>query len=105
MENSWRFVGDCAAAHHATVLYRFDQFELDTSRVELRSAGGVALAVEPQVFALLTLLVENRHRMVSRDEIIEKVWDGRIVSDAAIASPVVRTKIMRSMVDTPGIST
>ena len=88
MENSWRFEGDCAAAHHATVLYRFGQFELDTSRVELRSAGGVALAVEPQVFALLTLLVENRHRMVSRDEIIEKVWDGRIVSEAAIASRI-----------------
>ena len=41
------------------------------------------MPVEPQVFALLALLVENSERLVSKDEIIEKVWDGRIVSDAA----------------------
>lgn len=69
------------------MLYRFGRFELDTTRVELRS-GGVPVAVEPQVFALLALLVENRHRLVSKDEIVEKVWDGRVVSDAAIASRV-----------------
>jgi TolB-like protein len=40
------------------------------------------------VFALLALLVENRDRLVSKDEIIEKVWDGRIISDAAVASRV-----------------
>ena len=34
------------------------------------------------------MLVENRERLVSRDEIIEKVWDGRIVSDAAISSRI-----------------
>jgi TolB-like protein len=44
--------------------------------------------VEPQVFALLTHLVENRDRLVSRDELLEKVWDGRVVSDAAIASRI-----------------
>jgi DNA-binding winged helix-turn-helix (wHTH) protein len=44
--------------------------------------------MEPQVFALLALLVENRERLVSKDEIIEKVWDGRIVSDAAVTSRV-----------------
>ena len=46
------------------------------------------LSLEPQVFALLALLVENNERLVSRDEIIEKVWDGRVVSDAAVASRV-----------------
>ena len=46
------------------------------------------LSLEPQVFALLALLVANRERLVSKDEIIEKVWDGRIVSDAAVASRV-----------------
>lgn len=67
--------------------YRFGPFELDTAQAELR-ADGVTRPVEPQVFALLALLVENRERMVSRDEIIEKVWDGRIVSDSAVASRV-----------------
>src|SRR5262249_27908197 len=55
--------------------------------VELRADGQV-VELEPQVFALLTLLVQNRDRLVSRDELIEKVWDGRIVSDAAVASRV-----------------
>jgi len=44
--------------------------------------------IEPQVFALLLLLVENGDRMVSRDEILEKVWDGRIVSDSAVDSRI-----------------
>lgn len=67
--------------------YRFGPYELDTSQVELR-ADGARRPVEPQVFALLALLVENRERLVSRDELIEKVWDGRVVSDAALASRV-----------------
>jgi TolB-like protein len=69
------------------VIYRFGEFELDLARAELR-AGGAACRVEPQVFALLVHLVENRDRLVSRDELLEKVWDGRVVSDAAIASRV-----------------
>jgi TolB-like protein len=69
------------------MLYRFGSFELDTARVELRE-NGEARPVERQVFALLALLVENRERLVSKDEILEKVWDGRIVSEAAVASRV-----------------
>lgn len=69
------------------MVYAFDRFQLDLATVELRREG-VAVSVEPQVFALIALLVENRDRMVSRDEIIEKVWDGRVVSDAAVASRV-----------------
>lgn len=69
------------------MIYRFDPFELDTATVELRR-GGERIAVEPQVFALLVLLIENRDRLVTGDEIIAKVWQGRIVSDAAIASRI-----------------
>lgn len=69
------------------MLYRFGSFELDTAKVELRR-DGENRPVERQVFALLTLLVENRDRLVSKDEIIEKVWDGRIVSDAAVSSRI-----------------
>ncbi|MGB7738552.1 MAG: winged helix-turn-helix domain-containing protein, partial [Steroidobacteraceae bacterium] len=69
------------------MLYRFDSFELDTAKAELRKDGAARL-VEPQVFALLTLLVENRERLVSRDEILDKIWDGRVVSDAALSSRI-----------------
>jgi TolB-like protein len=69
------------------VIYHFGAFELDTASVELRAHGELR-SLEPQVFALLTLLVENRERLVSKEEVIEKVWDGRVVSDAAIASRI-----------------
>jgi TolB-like protein/tetratricopeptide (TPR) repeat protein len=67
--------------------YRFGEFELDLAKVELRSAG-VLRPLEPQVFALLAFLVEHHERLVSRDELLEKVWDGRLVSDSALASRV-----------------
>jgi TolB-like protein len=69
------------------MIYTFGHFELDLAAFELRSHGKAA-SLEPQVFALLALLVENRERLVSKDEIVEKVWDGRVVSDAAVASRV-----------------
>lgn len=67
------------------MIYLFGDHALDTATSELRR-DGVVVALEPQVFALLTLLVENRERLLSRDELIEKIWDGRVVSDAAVAS-------------------
>lgn len=69
------------------VLYRFDRFELDPARFELR-ADGVAVAVEPQVLSLILLLVANSERMIDKDEIIEKVWDGRVISETAITSRI-----------------
>ena len=69
------------------MIYQFGHFELDLATLELR-ASGAPRKLEPQVFGLLCLLVENRDRVVSKDEIIEKVWDGRVVSEAAISSRV-----------------
>ncbi|HLY78535.1 MAG TPA: TIR domain-containing protein, partial [Caulobacteraceae bacterium] len=46
------------------------------------------MPLERQVFALLELLVENRERLVTRDEIIERIWGGRIVSEAALSSRI-----------------
>lgn len=67
------------------MIFRFDAFELDTRTVELRR-DGMVLAIEPQVFALLAFLVENCDRVVSKDDLLDAVWQGRIVSDAAIDS-------------------
>ena len=69
------------------MIHSFDGYRLDTDKRELRFGDRLA-PVEPQVFALLQLLIENRERVVSRDEIIERIWDGRIVSDSAVASRV-----------------
>lgn len=69
------------------MLFRFARFELDGARFELRE-NGAAVPVEPQVLSLLLLLAGNRDRMVGKDEIVERVWNGRIVSDSAISSRV-----------------
>lgn len=60
---------------------------LDTETLTL-TRSGVAVAVEPQVFDLLRLLVENTGRVVTRDEIVEAVWGGRIVSESAISARI-----------------
>ena len=82
------------------MIYRFGPFELDMAKVELRADGEVR-SVEPQVFALLALLVENRERLVTKDEILEKVWEGRPVSEAAVAS---RIKSARKALGDDGIT-
>ena len=69
------------------MIYGFDAYRLDTDRLELWQ-GERAVAVEPQVFHLLQHLIENRERVVSKDELIEHVWGGRAVSDATLSSRI-----------------
>jgi TolB-like protein/DNA-binding winged helix-turn-helix (wHTH) protein len=69
------------------VIYSIGRSVIDTDRYEVHR-DGVRLAVEPQVFDLILLLLDNREKVVSRDEIIARVWKGRIVSDAAISSRI-----------------
>lgn len=69
------------------VIYRFENFELDTDRFELRLDGSPR-KVEPQVFALLELIVSNHARLVTKDEINLRVWGGRVVSEAVVNSRV-----------------
>ena len=65
--------------------FEFGEHLLDVDRQELRR-GGEQIAVEPQVFDLLVYLVQNRDRVVSRDDLIDAVWGGRIVSDSAVTT-------------------
>ena len=67
--------------------FAFDRYVLDGVRAELR-CDGVVVPVEPQVFDLLELLVSSHGRVVSRDEIFERIWGNRIVSDAALSSRI-----------------
>lgn len=69
------------------MIFTFDEFELDLACGELRR-GGATVSIEPRAFALLSLLVEHHDRLVTREEMIDKAWDGRIVSDAAISTAV-----------------
>ena len=70
-----------------TGVWRFDAFVLDTQRYELRSAGEV-IRVEPQVFDVLTQLIRNSHRFVTKEELFDSVWGGRFVGEAALTSRI-----------------
>ncbi len=70
-----------------TGVWRFDDFVLDTQRYELRSGDDV-IRVEPQVFDVLTQLVRNSHRFVTKEELFDTVWGGRFVGEAALTSRI-----------------
>src|ERR1700733_13991548 len=70
-----------------TLQFQFGGHTLDTDRREL-CRGTEPVAVEPQVFDLLIYLVENRERVVSKDDLIAVVWGGRIVSDSTLTSRI-----------------
>ena len=65
--------------------YLFEDYAFDTDRRELHRGTNV-VAVAPQVFDLLDYLISNRQRVVSKDDLISAVWNGRIVSDAALTT-------------------
>ena len=67
------------------MVFRFGDHLLDTERRELRR-GTAPVSLEPQVFDLLVYLVRNRGRVVSKDDLIQNVWGGRIVSDSALTT-------------------
>jgi DNA-binding winged helix-turn-helix (wHTH) protein len=69
------------------VRFFFAEHVLDADRRELHQ-GDKSVAVEPQVFDLLLCLVQNRDRVVSKDDQFATVWNGRIVSDSTLMSRV-----------------
>ena len=69
------------------VQFAFGDYVLDGGRRELRR-GSEQIALEPQVFDVLLYLVQNRDRVVTKDDLIAAVWDGRIVSDSTLTSRI-----------------
>src|SRR5262249_14334960 len=76
-----------STAGFRTVRFLFANHILDIDRREL-SCSGRRVALEPQVFDLLLYLVENSERVISKDELFDKVWDGRIVSESTLTSRI-----------------
>ena len=79
--------GAGATARKSKLLYLFDNYSLDTDRREMRHRTAV-VAVEPQVFDLLEYLIRHRDRVVSKDDLIASIWQGRIVSESAISTQI-----------------
>src|SRR5689334_10155845 len=68
-------------------MFIFGSFSLDIERRELRRDAQL-IALEPQVLDVLSYLVRNRERVVSRDDLLVAVWRGRIVSDSTLSSRI-----------------
>ena len=69
------------------MLYLFEDFVLDTDQRELRR-GPAAVPIAPLAFDLLEFLVRNRERVLTRDDLIASIWNGRIVSESALGTCV-----------------
>jgi TolB-like protein/DNA-binding winged helix-turn-helix (wHTH) protein len=65
--------------------YTFDGYALDIATRELRR-GAALVPIAPQVFDLLEYLIRHRERVVTKDELIDAIWDGRAVSEAAVTT-------------------
>ncbi|HEX2243117.1 MAG TPA: winged helix-turn-helix domain-containing protein, partial [Gammaproteobacteria bacterium] len=80
------------------MLYFFEGYVLNTERRELRR-GDVVKPLEPQVFDVLEYLIRNRDRVVTKDDLLATVWDGRIVSEVTLDS---RINAVRRAIDDSG---
>jgi DNA-binding winged helix-turn-helix (wHTH) protein/tetratricopeptide (TPR) repeat protein len=89
LELRWDVLGFTAVAteRRRRMNYVFDDFSLDADRRELRQGGGL-IAVEPQTFDLLLYLLQNRQRVTSKDQLMDTVWGGRVVSESTLGSQI-----------------
>jgi adenylate cyclase len=78
--------------------YLFEEYAFDHDRRELRRGADV-VSVAPQVFDLLDYLIRNRERVVSKEDLVKAIWNGRIVSDAALTT---RLNVARNAIGDSG---
>ncbi|MBI5085837.1 MAG: PD40 domain-containing protein [Acidobacteria bacterium] len=73
------------------VCYHFADVSIDVAR-QMVHVGGKPVDLEPKVFRLLVFLIENRHRVISKDELVDSVWKGVAVTDNALTRSVVKLR-------------
>jgi TolB-like protein/DNA-binding winged helix-turn-helix (wHTH) protein len=80
------------------LIFQFNQISIDTTRFRL-CLSNEPISVEPQVFDILVYLIENRDRVVTRDELLENLWKGKVVTDSTLGA---RLKDVRKAVGDSG---
>ena len=69
------------------MIYRVGSVEVDPANFLLTEDGNTA-PVEPLVFDLIVYLIENRDRVLTRQELLDNIWTGRIVSDTSLSNHI-----------------
>jgi len=82
-------------------MFSFGDFQFDQNTGEL-TRQGEPVALEPQALQLLGFLVEHRDRIVSKDDLIEEIWDGRAITDAALNTRI--RSVRKALGDTAATS-
>jgi len=67
--------------------YKFNNIEIDTEKFSLLT-NGKEIVIEPQVFDIIVYLIKNNDKIVSRDDILDNIWKGRVVSDTSITNHI-----------------
>ncbi|WP_295683378.1 tetratricopeptide repeat protein [uncultured Nevskia sp.] len=84
------FSGEAGPALYSA-RWRFGPFELDETSRELRH-GGVVVTIEAKPLNMLMLFLRNPGELVTKDELLDKLWTGRIVGEAVIGNCVKRLR-------------
>jgi TolB-like protein/DNA-binding winged helix-turn-helix (wHTH) protein len=69
------------------MIYKFNNIKIDTKNYRLLKDEKI-VAVEPQVFNLIMYLIKNKDRLVTRDEMLDNLWQGRVVSDTSVSNQI-----------------
>ena len=69
------------------MIYKFNNIEIDTKNYRLLMDKKM-VAVEPQVFNLIVYLLKHKDRLVTREEMLDNLWQGRVVSDTSISNQI-----------------
>ncbi|MFZ5897542.1 MAG: winged helix-turn-helix domain-containing protein [Myxococcota bacterium] len=80
------------------MIFTFGNFEVDEELFELRT-NGAAIPVAPRAFDTLSFLIRNRHRVVSKSELVAGPWRGAAVSDGALRQAIMQLR--RALGDEP----
>ena len=73
------------------MLYHFHDYELDERLYQLRR-GGKPVEIEPKVFDVLVYLLHHRDHIVSKDELLDKLWPEQVVSETALTRCIVAAR-------------
>jgi DNA-binding response OmpR family regulator len=73
------------------IVYAFEDYELDVHRCELRYAGKL-VKIEPQVLNVLAYLIQDRDRVVTKEELLAQLWPGRFVTVATLTSRLIAAR-------------